>query len=36
VERLMSELGVPHRPYRERVHQVFNDIRRGNGKPPLG
>ena len=34
--RLMSEFGVQYRPYRERVLQIINDIRRDNGKPPTG
>jgi nucleoside-diphosphate-sugar epimerase len=34
--RLMSEFGVQYRPYRERVLQIINDIRRDNGKPPVG
>ena len=34
--RLMSEFGVQYRPYRERVLQIINDIRRDNGKPPIG
>ena len=34
--RLMSELGVQYRPYRERVLQIINDIRRDNGKPAIG
>jgi nucleoside-diphosphate-sugar epimerase len=34
--RLMREFGLQYRPYRERVLQIINDIRRDNGKPPLG
>ena len=34
--RLMAEFGVQYRPYRERVLQIINDIRRDNGKPPTG
>lgn len=34
--RLMSEFGVQYRPYRERVLQIINDIRRDNGKPAIG
>jgi nucleoside-diphosphate-sugar epimerase len=34
--RLMSEFGVQYRPYRERVLQIINDVRRDNGKPPVG
>ena len=33
--RLMSEFGVQYRPYRDRVLQIINDIRRDNGKPPI-
>ena len=34
--RLVAEFGVQYRPYRERVLQIINDIRRDTGKPPLG
>jgi hypothetical protein len=34
--RLVREFGVQYRPYRERVLQIINDIRRDNGKPALG
>lgn len=34
--RLMSEFGVQYRPYRERVLQIINDIRRDKGQPPIG
>ena len=34
--RLVEEFGVQYRPYRERVLQIINDIRRDNGKPPIG
>ena len=34
--RLMSEFGVQYRPYRERVLQIINAVRRDNGKPPVG
>lgn len=34
--RLVQEFGVQYRPYRERVLQIINDIRRDNGKPALG
>ena len=34
--RLVSEFGVQYRPYRERVLQIINDIRKDNGKPPIG
>jgi len=33
--RLVQEFGVQYRPYRERVLQIINDIRRDNGQPPL-
>ena len=34
--RLVSEFGVQYRPYRERVLQIINDIRRDIGLPPVG
>lgn len=34
--RLMREFGVQYRPYRDRVLQIINDIRKDNGKPPIG
>ena len=34
--RLVQEFGLQYRPYRERVLQIINDIRRDNGKPPTG
>jgi nucleoside-diphosphate-sugar epimerase len=34
--RLVSEFGVQYRPYRDRVLQIINDIRRDNRLPPLG
>jgi hypothetical protein len=34
--RLIEEFGVQYRPLRERVRQVINDIRAGEGLPPLG
>ena len=34
--RLVSEFGVQYRPYRERVLQIINDIRRDKGLPPIG
>lgn len=34
--RLVQEFGVQYRPYRERVLQIINDVRRDNGLPPLG
>jgi nucleoside-diphosphate-sugar epimerase len=33
--RLVREFGVQYRPYRERVLQIINDIRRDNGRPAL-
>src|SRR5579885_3654865 len=33
--RLVSEFGVQYRPYRERVLQIINDIRREEGLPPV-
>lgn len=33
--RLVAEFGVQYRPYRERVLQIINDIRRDNGLPPV-
>jgi len=34
--RLVSEFGVQYRPYRERVLQIINDIRRYNRLTPIG
>jgi nucleoside-diphosphate-sugar epimerase len=34
--RLVSEFGVQYRPYRDRVLQIINDIRREKGLPPVG
>jgi nucleoside-diphosphate-sugar epimerase len=34
--RLVSEFGVQYRPYRERVLQIINAIRRDKNLPPLG
>jgi len=34
--RLVSEFGVQYRPYRERVLQIINDIRRDKCLPPVG
>jgi nucleoside-diphosphate-sugar epimerase len=34
--RLVSEFGVQFRPYRDRVLQIINDIRRDKGLPPVG
>ena len=34
--RLVSEFGVQYRPYRDRVLQIVNDIRRDNRLPPIG
>ncbi|MGE3783267.1 MAG: hypothetical protein AB7H71_11050, partial [Alphaproteobacteria bacterium] len=33
--RLVQEFGVQYRPYRERVLQIINDIRREEGQPPI-
>ena len=33
--RLVREFGVQYRPYRDRVLQIINDIRRDNGKPTI-
>jgi nucleoside-diphosphate-sugar epimerase len=33
--RLVTEFGIQYRPYRERVLQIINDIRKEEGKPPL-
>ena len=34
--RLVSEFGVQYRPYRDRVLQIINEIRRDNRLPPVG
>jgi nucleoside-diphosphate-sugar epimerase len=34
--RLVQEFGVQYRPYRERVLQIINEVRRDNGQPPIG
>jgi nucleoside-diphosphate-sugar epimerase len=34
--RLVQEFGVQYRPYRERVLQIINDIRREEGLSPIG
>jgi nucleoside-diphosphate-sugar epimerase len=34
--RLVAEFGVQYRPYRERVRQIIDDVRRDNGLPPAG
>ena len=34
--RLVSEFGVQYRPYRDRVLQIINDIRRDKRLPPVG
>jgi nucleoside-diphosphate-sugar epimerase len=34
--RLVQEFGVQYRPYRERVLQIINDIRREEGMEPIG
>src|SRR3954465_9167808 len=33
--RLVPEFGIQYRPYRERVLQIINDIRKEEGLPPL-
>jgi hypothetical protein len=33
--RLVSEFGVQYHPYRERVLQIINDIRKEEGLPQL-
>jgi hypothetical protein len=33
--RLVSEFGMQYRPYRERVLQIINDIRKEEGLPEL-
>jgi len=33
--RLVSEFGVQYRPYRERVLQIINDIRKEEGLPEV-
>ncbi len=33
--RLVTEFGIQYRPYRERVLQIINDIRKEEGQPPL-
>jgi nucleoside-diphosphate-sugar epimerase len=33
--RLVEDFGVQYRPYRERVLQIINDIRREEGLPPV-
>jgi nucleoside-diphosphate-sugar epimerase len=34
--RLVQEFGIQYRPYRERVLQIINDIRREEGLSPIG
>ena len=34
--RLVEEFGVQYRPYRERVLQIINEVRREEGLPPVG
>ena len=34
--RLTEEFGVQYRPLRQRVREVINDIRAGEGLPPVG
>lgn len=33
--RLVSEFGIQYRPYRERVLQIINEVRKEEGLPPL-
>jgi len=33
--RLVQEFGVQYRPYRERVLQIINEVRREQGQPPI-
>jgi nucleoside-diphosphate-sugar epimerase len=33
--RLVSEFGIQYRPYRERVLQIINDIRKEEGLQPI-
>jgi UDP-glucose 4-epimerase len=33
--RLVSEFGIQYRPYRERVLQIINDIRKEGSLPPI-
>jgi len=33
--RLVTEFGIQYRPYRERVLQIINDIRKEEGLPPI-
>ena len=33
--RLVQEFGVQYRPYRERVLQIINEVRREEGQPPV-
>lgn len=34
--RIVGEFGLQYRPYRERVLQIINEVRRDNGLTPLG
>lgn len=34
--RLVGEFGLQYRPYRERVKQIIDDVRRSGGLPPVG
>jgi nucleoside-diphosphate-sugar epimerase len=34
--RLVEEFGLQYRPLRQRVKEVINDIRVGEGLPPIG
>jgi hypothetical protein len=33
--RVVTEFGIQFRPYRERVLQIINDVRKEEGKPPI-
>ena len=33
--RVVTEFGMQFRPYRERVLQIINEVRTGEGKPPI-
>jgi nucleoside-diphosphate-sugar epimerase len=33
--RLMTEFGIQFRPYRERVLQIINEVRKEDGLPPI-
>jgi nucleoside-diphosphate-sugar epimerase len=34
--RLVQEFGVQYRPYRERVRQIINEVRKQEGLPAVG